>query len=120
MPGTGESIAGGYTIYFEDQHAVTLRNQTLHMLPGNPMWKGDVLVLKKIDKDVVTHIAHQDYETVRKVISRIVIDLCPHAFTRHCHVELLNSHNFQLLSDLLLLSIPLVSTPITRFSVITF
>ena len=50
MPGTDKSLAGGYTIYFHDQHAVTLPNRTVHMLPGNPTWNGDVLVLKILAK----------------------------------------------------------------------
>jgi hypothetical protein len=77
MPGTGKHIAGGYTIYFHDQHAVTFPNQTLRALPGSPTWNGDVLVLKNIDEDVVTHITRQDYEIVRELLSKLLIaSLC--------------------------------------------
>jgi hypothetical protein len=105
MPGTGECIAGGYTIYFHDQDAVKLPNQTLRTLPGSPMWSGDVLVLKNVDEDMVTHITRQDYEIVRKLLSKFVLMLCFCTLTKNSYIESLNLLNFHLLSDLLLLSI---------------
>jgi hypothetical protein len=101
MPGSGESITGGYTIFFHDQHVTTLLNQTLHTFPGNPIWNGDVLVLKNINEDVVTHITRQDYDIVKELLSKFVTVSIRYVclFSNYCRTEPSNLLNFQPHSD---------------------